>query len=93
MHFQRAMHGGLLETLGLRPEQAVYLEASGHAGQVDFLLALHQRLPARRLKDGDLMVAIAAGVSYVWGAAMARWGPVARGGQSQSERRGGNGQK
>ena len=77
LHFKRSMHGGLLETLGLRPEQSVYLEDYGHAGQVDFMVSLHEGLRQGRLRDGDLMVAIAAGIGYVWGATVVRWGPVA----------------
>lgn len=76
LHFKRSMHGGLLEALGLRPEQSVYLEDYGHAGQVDFMVSLHEGLQRQRLKDGDLMVAIAAGIGYVWGATVVRWGPA-----------------
>ena len=74
LHFKRSMHDALLETLGLAPEQAVYLENYGHTGQVDFMISLHEGLKQRRLKDGDLMVSIAAGIGYVWGAAAIRWG-------------------
>ena len=44
LHFKRSMHAGLLETLGLKPEQAVYLENYGHLGQVDFMISLHEGL-------------------------------------------------
>ncbi|MFN2227394.1 MAG: 3-oxoacyl-[acyl-carrier-protein] synthase III C-terminal domain-containing protein, partial [Anaerolineae bacterium] len=27
-----------------------------------------------RLKDGDLMAIVAAGIGYVWGASCVRWG-------------------
>ena len=77
LHFKRSMHGGLLETLGLKPEQSVYLEDYGHAGQVDFMVSLHEGLRQGRLRDGDLMVAIAAGIGYVWGATVVRWGSSA----------------
>jgi 3-oxoacyl-[acyl-carrier-protein] synthase-3 len=76
LHFKRSMHGGLLETLGLAEDQSVYLEDYGHAGQVDFMVSLHQGLTQGRLKEGDLMVAIAAGIGYVWGATVVRWGRV-----------------
>ena len=71
------MHASLLETLGLKPEQAVYLENYGHLGQVDLMLSIHEGLQQGRLKDGDLMVAIAAGIGYVWGATVVHWGPAA----------------
>jgi 3-oxoacyl-[acyl-carrier-protein] synthase III len=74
LHFKRSMHADMLETLGLRPEQAVYLENYGHLGQVDFMISLHEGLKQGKLKDGDLMVAIAAGIGYVWGAVAVRWG-------------------
>lgn len=74
LHFKRSMHDGLLETLGLAPAQAVYLENYGHTGQVDFMISLHEGLRQGKLKDGDLMVAIAAGIGYVWGAVAVRWG-------------------
>lgn len=74
LHFKRSMHAGMLDTLGLKPEQAVYLENYGHTGQVDFMISLHEGLKQEKLKDGDLMVAIAAGIGYVWGAVAIRWG-------------------
>lgn len=77
LHFKRSMHAGLLETLGLRDDQTVYLEDYGHLGQVDLMLSIHEGLRQGRLKDGHLMVAIAAGIGYVWGAVAVRWGPSA----------------
>ena len=74
LHFKRSMHASMLETLGLAPEQTVYLENYGHLGQVDFMISLHEGLKQGKLKDGDLMVAIAAGIGYVWGAVAIRWG-------------------
>lgn len=74
LHFKRSMHTTLLAELGLAPERAVYLEDYGHLGQVDFMVSLHEGLQRGRLKDGDLMVAIAAGIGYVWGAVVVRWG-------------------
>lgn len=74
LHFKRSMHLSLLETLGLAENQSVYLEDYGHLGQVDLVLSLHEGLRQGRLKDGTLMVSIAAGIGYVWGATVARWG-------------------
>jgi 3-oxoacyl-[acyl-carrier-protein] synthase-3 len=74
LHFKRSMHDGLIGTLGLGPEQTVYLENYGHTGQVDFMISLHEGLKQQKLKDGGLMVAIAAGIGYVWGAVAVRWG-------------------
>ncbi len=38
------------------------------------MVSLHEGQKQGRLKDGDLMVAIAAGIGYVWGATVVRWG-------------------
>jgi 3-oxoacyl-[acyl-carrier-protein] synthase-3 len=45
-------------------------------GQLDQIISIHEGLKSGRLKDGDLMVMIAAGVGYVWGASVVKWGPV-----------------
>jgi 3-oxoacyl-[acyl-carrier-protein] synthase-3 len=74
LHFKRSMHTSFLESIGLKAEQSVYLENHGHAGQVDFMMSLHEGLRQGRLKNGDLMVAIAAGIGYVWGATVVQWG-------------------
>jgi 3-oxoacyl-[acyl-carrier-protein] synthase-3 len=74
LHFKRSMHADMLESLGLEAAQSVYLEDYGHAGQLDFMVSLHEGLRQGRLKEGDLMVAIAAGIGYVWGASVVRWG-------------------
>ena len=77
LHFKRSMHRDMLAELGLCEDQSVYLEDYGHAGQVDFMVSLHEGLRQGRLKEGDLMVAIAAGIGYVWGATVVRWGAIA----------------
>lgn len=74
LHFKRSMHGVLLAELGLEEEQSVYLEDYGHLGQVDQMLSVEEGLRRGRLKDGDLMVMLAAGIGYVWGAQVVRWG-------------------
>jgi 3-oxoacyl-[acyl-carrier-protein] synthase-3 len=74
LHFKRSMHAVLLDTLGLAPEQSVYLEDFGHLGQVDQMLSVHEGLRLGRLRPGQLMVMLAAGIGYVWGAQVVRWG-------------------
>ena len=76
LHIKRSGHLGMLETLGLNENQSFYLEDFGHLGQLDQIVSMVEGLKAGRLKDGDLMVMIAAGVGYVWGASVVKWGPV-----------------
>lgn len=70
-------HREMLSRLGLTEEQSVYLGAYGHTGEQDAMFAIKEGLAQGRLKDGDLMVIVAAGIGYVWGATVVRWGEVA----------------
>jgi 3-oxoacyl-[acyl-carrier-protein] synthase-3 len=74
IHFKPSMHAYLLEHLGLREEQSIYLDRTGHVGQIDPMIVMQQAVASRQLKDGDLMVILSAGIGYVWGATVVRWG-------------------
>jgi 3-oxoacyl-[acyl-carrier-protein] synthase-3 len=56
-------------------EQGVYNDTYGHAGEQDSIINIIEGQQQSRLKDGDLMVIVAAGVGYVWGVACGKWGP------------------
>jgi 3-oxoacyl-[acyl-carrier-protein] synthase-3 len=75
-------HRDMLERLGLREEQSVYLSDYGHIGEQDSIISIIEGEKQGRLKDGDLMIMVGAGIGYVWGAACVRWG----GGQSVNRR-------
>lgn len=64
----------MLQRLGLREEQSVYLGHIGHIGEQDAMFGIKEGLRAGRLRDGDLMVIVAAGIGYVWAAGVVRWG-------------------
>ena len=70
-------HREMLARLGLREEQSVYLGHIGHTGEQDAMFGIREGLRQGRLKDGDLMVIVAAGIGYVWAAGVVQWGPVA----------------
>ncbi len=74
LHVKRSAHDYLMRRLGLRDEQSIYLSDYGHLGQVDQLLSLELARDQGRLRAGDLAVAVAAGVGYVWNAIAVRWG-------------------
>lgn len=67
-------HRDMLARLGLREEQAVYLSDYGHIGEQDSIIAMIEGEKQGRLKAGDLMMMVGAGIGYVWGAACVRWG-------------------
>ena len=74
LHFKPSMHAALLDTLGLKEEQSFYLKDYGHLGQVDPILSIHHGLQTGRLKDGQVMAILTAGIGYVWGVSLVRWG-------------------
>jgi len=65
----------MLQRLGLTEEQGVYNADIGHIGEQDSIINIIRGLEKGRLKDGDLMAIVGAGIGYVWGAACVQWGP------------------
>ena len=76
IHMKRSMHTALLAALGIGEERAVYLDDTGHMSGVDPLLGLDRAIREGRLRDGDLVLLLAAGTGYTWAAACVRWGAV-----------------
>jgi 3-oxoacyl-[acyl-carrier-protein] synthase III len=76
LHTKRSMFKALLDGLGMREDQAVYLEDTGHMSGVDPLLGLDRALRDGRVGDGDVVLLLSAGTGYTWAAAVVRWGPL-----------------
>ncbi|MDI6772049.1 MAG: 3-oxoacyl-ACP synthase [bacterium] len=74
LHTKRSLHDRLLAALGLREDQSVYLDTTGHLSAADPLVALHEGRRTGRLRDGMLAVAVSAGTGYSWGAVAIQWG-------------------
>ncbi len=74
LHMKPSAHKDMLQRLGLTEEQSVYLSDYGHIGQQDAMVSIVEGLRQGRLKDGDLMVIVAAGIGYTWGAGCVQWG-------------------
>jgi 3-oxoacyl-[acyl-carrier-protein] synthase-3 len=72
---KRSAHDYLVSQLGLDPGKTRYLAEFGHHGQNDQLLSLDLAIEEGRVRDGDLVLMISAGIGYAWGAALLRWGP------------------
>ncbi|NJD60828.1 MAG: 3-oxoacyl-ACP synthase [Anaerolineae bacterium] len=64
----------MLLLLGLTEAQGVYNDTYGHSGEQDSIINIIEGQKQGKLKDGDLMIIVAAGVGYVWGAACVKWG-------------------
>ena len=67
-------HAQMVERLDLTEDQSVYLHDIGHTGEQDAMFSIREGLKQGRLKDGDLMAIVAAGIGYVWAAGIVQWG-------------------
>jgi 3-oxoacyl-[acyl-carrier-protein] synthase III len=74
LHMKRSAHEYVLTELGLSLDQSIYLEEYGHIGQIDQILSLELALEQGKIKNGDLVVLVSAGIGYAWGASTIRWG-------------------
>ena len=75
LHTKRSMFLALLDALGMREEQAMYLGDTGHMSGVDPLLGLDRAVRDGRVRDGDPVLLLSAGTGYTWAAVIVRWGP------------------
>jgi len=74
IHMKVSAYKDMLQRLNLTETQSVYNEYYGHIGEQDSIINMIEGVKLGRLKDGDLMVVVAAGVGYVWGATCVKWG-------------------
>ena len=75
IHMKRSMHEAIAAALAIPLERAAYLDDTGHMSGVDPLLALDRAVRAGEVRDGDLVLLLAAGTGYTWAATVIRWGP------------------
>lgn len=74
IHMKPSMHRALMAELGLDESRTVYLDDTGHMSGVDPLLGLDRAARAGSLRDGELVLLLAAGTGYTWAATVIRWG-------------------
>lgn len=74
LHMKKSAHDYVLNQLGLSQEQSVYLQDYGHVGQIDQILSLELGVAQGKIKSGDLVVLVSAGIGYAWGATVLKWG-------------------
>ncbi|MBA3875922.1 MAG: 3-ketoacyl-ACP synthase [Anaerolinea sp.] len=73
IHAKRSIHEALCAALGIRSDRAIYLDDTGHMSGVDPILGLDRAWRSGRIKDGDLVLLLAAGTGYTWAAVCIRW--------------------
>jgi len=74
LHFKKSAHDAILAELGITAARTTYLDEYGHVGQNDQLLSIKLGLAAGKIKDGDNLVLVGAGLGFVWAASIVRWG-------------------
>jgi len=74
LHIKKSGHKAMLAEFGLTDGQTIYLENYGHLGQIDQILTLHLGVNEGKIKAGDVIITIAAGIGYVWAANVIKWG-------------------
>jgi 3-oxoacyl-[acyl-carrier-protein] synthase III len=74
IHMKPSMHRALVAELGVDEGRAAYLDDTGHMSGVDPLLALDRAARTGALRDGELVLLLAAGTGYTWAASVVRWG-------------------
>ncbi len=73
LHMKPSAHQFVLHELGLREDQSYYLGDYGHIGQHDQALSIKKGLESGRLREGMVMVMVAAGIGYAWSASVVKW--------------------
>lgn len=76
IHMKRSAFLAIVDAIGLDPARAPYPDDTGHMSGVDPLLLLDRGVRAGEVRDGDLVLFLAAGTGYTWAASVSRWGPV-----------------
>ncbi len=75
LHFKRSAHEAVLKELGLEARNTTYLDDYGHLGPNDQVLSIQLGLAAGKIRDGSTIVAVGAGLGFVWAATVIAWGP------------------
>lgn len=73
LHTKRSMLVELLDGLGLTLEEAIYLDHHGHMSALDPCIGLHFAIQQKKLKKGDIVVAVSAGTGYTWASTTIQW--------------------
>ncbi|MET3696316.1 3-oxoacyl-[acyl-carrier-protein] synthase-3 [Bacillus oleivorans] len=74
LHMKRSAHQYVLDQLGLSENHSIYLEDFGHIGQMDQIISLELALQEGKIKDGDVIVLVSAGIGYAWASTVVQWG-------------------
>lgn len=75
LHMKRSAFEYVAKTVGVDPyTQSTYLEDIGHNGQNDGIISIEYGIRDGKIKNGDLIVIVSAGIGWAWNAGVIRWG-------------------
>ncbi|MFX1569341.1 MAG: 3-oxoacyl-ACP synthase [Promethearchaeota archaeon] len=75
LHMKRSAFEYVARTIGVDPySQSTYLENIGHNGQNDSIISLEYGLRDGKIKNGDIVVMVSAGIGWAWNAGVIKWG-------------------
>ena len=74
LHMKKSAHDYVLGELGLNEAHSIYLSHYGHIGQIDQILSLYLARKQGKLREGDVVSLVSAGIGYAWGAITVKWG-------------------
>jgi 3-oxoacyl-[acyl-carrier-protein] synthase-3 len=75
LHMKRSAFEYVAKTIGVDPyTQSTYFEDIGHNGQNDGIISIEYGIRDGKIKDGDLVVIVSAGIGWAWNAGVIRWG-------------------
>lgn len=76
LHFKKSAHELIIKELGISEDQTTYLDEYGHLGQNDQILSIELGLSSGKIKQGDNIVCVGAGLGFVWASTVIKWGNV-----------------
>ncbi|MBY9015577.1 MAG: 3-oxoacyl-ACP synthase [Candidatus Lokiarchaeota archaeon] len=75
LHMKRSAFEYVAKTVGVDPyTQSTYFEDIGHNGQNDGIISIEYGIRDGKIKNGDLIVIVSAGIGWAWNAGVIRWG-------------------
>jgi 3-oxoacyl-[acyl-carrier-protein] synthase-3 len=75
LHMKRSAFEYVAKAVGVDPyTQSTYFEDIGHNGQNDGIISIEYGVRSGKIKDGDIVVIVSAGIGWAWNAGVIRWG-------------------
>ncbi|MHA2391024.1 MAG: 3-oxoacyl-ACP synthase [Promethearchaeota archaeon] len=77
LHMKRSAFEYVAKTIGVDPyTQSTYFEDIGHNGQNDGIISIEYGIKENKIKNGDIVVIVSAGIGWAWNAGVIKWGEL-----------------